>query len=138
MNKRKRVGPRIEPCETPSLIANSGDHLSSKTTSSLRPLQKEEIIWKMSSVTPYAFSLWSRPLLCQTLSKALEMSKATAQMASDKFKVLAILSVTTVRRSAVDLDDPKPYWKSEKRPTLEVPNQFIIDELFNDLIIHRK
>ena len=44
MNKRKRVGPRIEPCGTPALIANSGDDLPSKTTLSLRPLRKEKII----------------------------------------------------------------------------------------------
>ena len=25
MNKRKRVGPRTEPCGTPALKANSGD-----------------------------------------------------------------------------------------------------------------
>ena len=31
-------------------------------------------------------------------------------------KALAILSHTTVRRSAVDQEDLKPYWKSEKRP----------------------
>ena len=37
MNKRKRVGPRIEPYGTPALIANSGDNLPSKK-------RKEEII----------------------------------------------------------------------------------------------
>ena len=31
-------------------------------------------------------------------------------------KALAILSDTTVRRSAVDQEDLKPYWKSQKRP----------------------
>ena len=31
-------------------------------------------------------------------------------------KALVILSDTTVRRSAVDREDLKPYWKSEKRP----------------------
>ena len=42
----------------------------------------------------------------QTLSKALDISCATAW--SD------ILSDTTVRRSAVDREDLKPYWKSQK------------------------
>ena len=32
-------------------------------------------------------------------------------------KALAILSDTTVRRSAVDREDLKPYWKSEKGHT---------------------
>ena len=59
--------------------------------------------------------MWRRPA-CQTLSKAFDISSATAQVAPDLLKALAILSDTTVRRSAVDRKDLKPYWKSEKRP----------------------
>ena len=44
------------------------------------------------------------------------MSSATDHVAPKLLKALAILSDTTVRRSAVDGEDPKPYWKSEKRP----------------------
>ena len=44
------------------------------------------------------------------------MSSATAQAALDLLKALAILSNTIARRSAVDREDLKPYWKSEKRP----------------------
>ena len=50
----------------------------------------------------------------KTLSKALDISSATARVAPDLFK--AILSDTTVTRSAVDQEDLKPYCKSEKRP----------------------
>ena len=50
------------------------------------------------------------------MSKALDISNATARVASDLLKGLAILSDTTVRRSAVDREDLKSYWKSEKRP----------------------
>ena len=50
------------------------------------------------------------------MSKALQISSAPAQVAPDLLKALAILSDTTVRRSAVDWEDQKPYWKSEKRP----------------------
>ena len=57
--------------------------------------------------------MWRRPA-CQTLSKALDISSATARVAPDLLKALAILSNTTVRRSAVDQEDLKPYWKSEK------------------------
>ena len=56
--------------------------------------------------------MWRRPA-CQTLAKALDISSTTAQVASDLLKVLAILSYTTIRRSAVDREDLKPYWKSE-------------------------
>ena len=44
------------------------------------------------------------------------MSSATARVAPDLLKALAILSDTTVRISAVDRQDQKPHWKSEKRP----------------------
>ena len=53
---------------------------------------------------------------CQTLSKALDISRATAQVAPDLLKDLAILSDTSERRSAVDREDLKPYWKSENKP----------------------
>ena len=48
--------------------------------------------------------------------KCLDISTATARVAPDLLKTLAILSDTTVRRSAVDREDLKPYRKSEKRP----------------------
>ena len=49
------------------------------------------------------------------LSKVLDISRATARVAQNLLKALAILSDTTVRRSAVDRGDLKPYWRSEKR-----------------------
>ena len=42
------------------------------------------------------------------LENLLKISSATAQVAPDLSKSLAILSVTTVRRSAVDQEDLKP------------------------------
>ena len=50
------------------------------------------------------------------ISKTLDMSSATTRVAPDLLKVLTILPDTTVRRSAVDLEDLKPQWISEKRP----------------------
>ena len=52
----------------------------------------------------------------QTLPKTLDISSATPQVASDLLKVLATMSETTVRKSAVQEEDLKPYWKSEKMP----------------------
>ena len=40
---------------------------------------------------------------------------ATTRIALDLLKDLEILSDTSVRRSTVDREDLKPYWKSEKR-----------------------
>ena len=44
--------------------------------------------------------MWRRPT-CQTLLKALDISSARARVAPDLLRALAILSDTTVRRSAV-------------------------------------
>ena len=57
-----------------------------------------------------------RPV-CQTLSKPCQkyISSATAGVAPDLLKALAILSDTTIRISAVDWQDLKPCWKSEKK-----------------------
>ena len=45
--------------------------------------------------------MWRRPA-CQTLSKPVDTSSATARVAPDLWKALAILSDTTVRKSAID------------------------------------
>ena len=45
---------------------------------------------------------------CQTLPKPLDISSATAQVAPDLLKALAILPDTTVKRYAVDQEDLKP------------------------------
>ena len=59
--------------------------------------------------------MWRR-LACQTLSKALDISSATAWVAPDLLEALSVLSDTTVGKFAVDQEDLKPYLKSEKRP----------------------
>ena len=107
MYSRKSVGPRMEPWGTPALTAYSCEDFSSKTTRSRLLLRKEEIrpnIWPEIS---YELTLWRRPA-CHTLSKALDISIATARVAPDLLKVLAILSDTTIRRSAVGWEDLKP------------------------------
>ena len=48
--------------------------------------------------------------------KSLGYISATARVAPDLLKALATLSDTTLKRSAVDREDLKPYWKSEKKP----------------------
>ena len=46
----------------------------------------------------------------------MDISSATARVAPDLLKALEILSDTTFRRFAVNSEDLKPYWKSEKKP----------------------
>ena len=70
---------------------------------------------------------------CQTLSKALDISSARAREALDLLKALAILSDTTVRRSAVDREDLKPYWKSEKGHISLGDQQFYYLQVFQRL-----
>ena len=45
------------------------------------------------------------------MSKALDISSATAPVAKDLLKTLAVLLDTPVTRSKVDQEDLKPYWK---------------------------
>ena len=71
--------------------------------------------------------------MCQTLLKTLDILSATAQVAPNLLKALAILLDTTVRRSAVDPENLKPYWKSEKKATfLWVINNPIVYQFFKD------
>ena len=51
-------------------------------------------------------------LTYQTLLNVLDVSSATGRVAPDLLKAVAILSDTTVRRSAIDQGELKPYWKS--------------------------
>ena len=57
---------------------------------------------------PKDVGLWRQPA-CQTLSKALKMSGATAGGAPDLLKALAILLDKIVKSYAVDSEDLKPY-----------------------------
>ena len=50
----------------------------------------------------------------QTLLKALDISSAAAWAVPALLKTLAVISDATVRRSAVDREDLKPYWKLER------------------------
>ena len=52
--------------------------------------------------------MWRRPAH-PTLSKAFDISSATARVAPALLKALAILSGTTARWSAVDREDLKSY-----------------------------
>ena len=63
--------------------------------------------------------------------KASNVSCAVARVAPDLLKALAILSDTTVRRSAVDQKNLKPYWTS-------AINNPIIYKFFRDFTNHRK
>ena len=58
--------------------------------------------------------MWRRPA-CKILLKAFNISTTTAQVVQDLIKVLAVLPDATVRRSAVDWEDLKPYSKAGKR-----------------------
>ena len=71
------------------------------------------------------WSLWRGPA-CQTPSKALDISSATAQVTPD---LIVILSDTSVRRSAVDQQDLQPYW-DQKKLFLEIINNTVISYWF--------
>ena len=74
----------------------------------LRPDRKDFIMASIRPEIPYEDNLCKRPL-CHTLSKALDISKAIARASNLLSRVRLIRSVNTVKTSAVDLDDRKPY-----------------------------
>ena len=71
-----------------------------RTTPGNLLLRKEEIR-QIPDLKSHDVSLLRRPA-CQNLSKAVNVSSATARVAPDLPKALAILSDAPVRRSAVD------------------------------------
>ena len=99
---------------TPALTGYSCEDFPSRTTQSCLLLRIEEIRANIWPENQWDLSL-RRRLTCQTLSKPLDISSAAARVAPDLLKALAFLSDTTVRRSAVDQKDLKPYPKSEKK-----------------------
>ena len=111
----KSVGLRMEPWGTQALTGYPCQDFPSRTTCSHLLLRKGEMRSNIWLEIPKDLSLWSKPA-CKTLSKALNKSSATARVAPDPLKAIAILSDVTVSRSAVDEEELKPYWKSEKRP----------------------
>ena len=69
----------------------------------------------------------------------LGISSATARVAPGLLKAIAILSNITVKRSAVDQENLKPYLKSEKESAfLKVIEKAIIYKFFKDFINYRK
>ena len=111
MYSRKSVEPRMELWGTPALTDIFCEDFPSKATQSHLLLRKEEIWLNTSLEIPYDLSLWRRPT-SKTLSKGLDIPSATAWVAPDPLKPLVTLSYTIVKRSAVDQQDLKPYWKS--------------------------
>ena len=123
---RKRVGPRTDPWGTPALMECSLEELPLRTTCIERWERNYFIIFRNGPEIPYAWSLWISPR-CQTLSNALEISKAMALASPDTSSAWCIRSVITVSKSAVERSLRKPYWWSER--SLLVSRCLIKDEL---------
>lgn len=100
MYKRKRLSPRIKSWGTPTLNVHLEDVLPSKTTKRLLLLRNDEIRWNNLPDMPEALPLWKREAW-QNLSKAFDISSATAWVAPETLKAPAIQLVTTVKISAV-------------------------------------
>ena len=70
-------------------------------------------LWRFPIQNHPKLSNWEKKKdqYAKPLSKVLDISSATARVAPDLLKALAILSDATVRRSAVDREDLRSYWK---------------------------
>ena len=87
----------LEEKDSPSILKDFSSRTDPSTFTLIAPQffdQSNRISWVFSALKPS----------CQTLSKQLSTSSATAQVATILTKVLAILSDTTVRRSTAALD----------------------------------
>ena len=125
----------MKPWGTPALTGYSCEDFPSGTNKSWLLLRKEEIRSNILTKIPSDLSLWRKPAF-QTLSKASDISSATAQVAPDLLKALAILSDTTVKRSAIDQKDLKPYWKLWKKNHISLDDQqYIYLQVFQRLLI---
>ena len=72
------------------------------------------------------------------LLKALDISSATAWVASELLKAIAVLSDATVRRSAVDQEDLKLCGKSEKRPHFSRRSTILLFTSFSKNLLNTK
>ena len=108
MYSRKIVRPRMDPRGTLALSGYSCEDFPSRTTQNRLLLRKRK---RKPNIRPVKRTSMSNPV------KSLGYIKCHSLSSPRTVKPLAILSDTTVRRSAVDREDLKPYWKSEKKAT---------------------
>ena len=104
----------MDPSGTPALTGYSCEDFPTRTTRSRLLLRKEEIS-QISDLKFHKVYVCEEDQHAKLYRKALNVSRVTARVAPDLLKALAVLSDTTVRRPAVDREDVKPYWKSERR-----------------------
>ena len=113
MNSRKSVGPRMQPWGTPALSGYSCEDFTTPPRTTRRKKELRPDIWpEIPSDLKFV-----KKTTCETLPEVLDISSATAEVAPHLLKALSILSDTTVRRSAVDWEELKLYWKSQKKAT---------------------
>ena len=124
MYSRKSVEPRMEPWGTLVLTRYSCKNFSSRTTWNRLFLRKDKIRPNIRPKTPWDLCLWRRPA-CQILSKALDISIATALYNCQKIYSWLIRSKTIleIRKKATFL------W---------LINNSIIHKFFKDFTNHRK
>ena len=95
------------PCGTPTLTRYSCENFPTKTAQSRLLLKKDKIRPNTGPEIPWDLILWRR-------------TAYHTRVVPDISKTLVILSDTIVRRSAVDWEDLKPYFKLEKKSTFFV------------------
>ena len=116
MYSRKGVGPRMDPWETGSSInwiflwrlpiqTHSKTSITDKRRNKVKYLTWNSIRFKFVRKTSIPNHV-----------ESLGYIKCYSSSSPRPVKAQTITSDTTFKRSAVDLEDLKPYWKLEKRP----------------------
>ena len=101
------VGPRTEPCGTPALTEYFCEEFPSRTTRNCLLLRKEETSLRLK---------FKKKKSMPNPVKSLRYMKCYSPRSPRTIKRPSNLSDTIAKRSKVDREDLKPYWKSEKRP----------------------
>ena len=102
----------MEPWGTPTLAGCSYENFpsrNSKTSITKKRWNKAKYLTWNSKRLKFV-----KKTACQTLLKDLDISNVKDRVGPDLWKGLTILSDTTVKRSAVDREDLKPYWSQKK------------------------
>ena len=127
----------MNPWGNPALAGYSCEDIPSRTTRSRLLVRKEEIRPHVWPEIPKDLSVWIRPV-CQTLSKALDISSPTARVASPAPGKSPTNSIRYQKICSWSRT-PKTILEIKKMATfLKVINSSIIYKFFKDFTNHGK
>ena len=112
MYSKERVGARMKSRETPILAQRSFEESLSRTT---RNVYYWVIFYYAKYLTGNSMrATFTKKTSISNLSNSFHILNATARVVLDILKALVIIWVPADKRSSVERNELKPYWKSEE------------------------